>query len=95
VCFVSWLSIIVSLFRVGTITASAFKLIHSDVWDPCRVLLVKRVRYFLLFIDDFSCMTWLYLLKKRSEVFSVIELFFNEIKISFIHLFVFFVLIMP
>jgi len=28
-------------------------------------------------------MTWLYLLKKRSEVSSVIESFFNEIKSQF------------
>ena len=28
-------------------------------------------------------MTWLYLLKERSEVSSVIELFFNEIKTQF------------
>ena len=28
-------------------------------------------------------MTWLYLLKESSEVFSVIELFFNEIKNQF------------
>ena len=28
-------------------------------------------------------MTWLYLLKERSEVFTVIEFFFNEIKNQF------------
>ena len=44
---------------------------------------IKSFRYFLLFVDDFSRMTWLYLLKERSEVFSVIELFFNEIKNHF------------
>jgi len=41
---------------------------------------VKGFRYFLIFVDDFSRITWLYLLKKRSEVFVVGELFFNEIK---------------
>ena len=44
---------------------------------------IKGFRYFLLFIDDFSRMTWLYLLKERSEVSSVIESFFNEIKNQF------------
>ena len=43
----------------------------------------KGFRYFLIFIDDFSCMIWLYLLKERSEVSGVIELFHNEIKIQF------------
>ena len=37
-------------------------------------------RYFLIFVDDFSRMTWLYLLKERCEVSGVIELFHNEIK---------------
>ena len=44
---------------------------------------IKGFRYFLLFVDDFSRMTWLYLLKERSKVFSVIVSFFNEIKIQF------------
>ena len=44
---------------------------------------IKGFRYFLLFVDDFSRMTWLYLLKERSEVSSVIKFFFNEIKNQF------------
>jgi len=44
---------------------------------------VKVFRYFLIFVDDLSPMTWLYLLKERSEVSNVIELFFNEIKNQF------------
>jgi len=66
--------------RVNNRSSSAFELVHSDVWGPSHVPSVKGFRYFLIFIDDFSCMTWLYLLKKVSEVYVVIELFFNEIK---------------
>ena len=40
----------------------------------------KGFRYFLIFVDDFSRTTLLYLLKERSEVFGVIELFHNERK---------------
>ena len=40
----------------------------------------KGFSYFLIFVDNFSRMTWLYLLKERFEVFGVIELFHNEIK---------------
>ena len=43
----------------------------------------KGFRYFLIFVDDFSRMTWLYLLKERSKVSGVIELFHNEIKTQF------------
>jgi len=68
--------------RVNNRNSFAFKLVHSDVRGPNRVPSIKNFRYFLLFVDDFSRMTWLYLLKERSEVSSVIELFFNEIKKS-------------
>lgn len=40
-------------------------------------------RYFLIFVDDFSHMTWLHLLKDRSQVLTVIKQFYNEIKTQF------------
>jgi len=69
--------------RVNSRSSSAFELVHSDVWGPSRVPSIKGFRYFLLFVDNFSRMTWLYLLKERLEVSSVIESFFNEIKNQF------------
>jgi len=62
---------------------SLFELVHFVVWGPIHVPFIKDFRYFLLFVDDFSRITWLYLLKKRLEVSSVIEPFFNEIKNMF------------
>jgi len=69
--------------RVNNRTSFAFELVYSDVWEPSCVPSIKDFRYFLLFIDDFSRMTWLYLLKERLEISIVIELFFNEIKNNF------------
>ena len=69
--------------RVNNLSSSAFELVHSDVCGPCRVPSFKGFRYFLIFVDDISRMTLLYLLKERSEVSNVIELFFNEIKNQF------------
>jgi len=40
----------------------------------------KFLDIFFIFIDDFSRMTWLYLIKDRSEVSDVNTLFHNEIK---------------
>jgi len=65
------------------LSCSTFELVYSDVWGPSLMPSIKDFRYFLLFVDDFSHMTWLYLLKERLEVFSVIESFFNEIKNQF------------
>ena len=69
--------------RVNSRSSSAFELVQYDVWGPSCMPSIKGFRYFLLFVDDFSRMTWLYLLKERSEVSSVIESFFNEIKNQF------------
>ena len=43
--------------RVNSRNSSAYELVHSDVWGPSRVPSIKGVKYFLLFIDDFSHMT--------------------------------------
>ena len=46
---------------------------HSDVWGPCRV--ASGFRYFIVFIDDFSQMTWVYLMKDRTQVIDFIYFF--------------------
>jgi len=53
---------------VNNHSSFAFELVHSDVWGPCRVPSLKDFRYFLIFVDDFSCMPWLDLVKKSSEL---------------------------
>jgi hypothetical protein len=45
-----------------------FILIHSDVWGPCSVTSVSGVRWFVTFIDCYTRMTWIYMLKQKSEV---------------------------
>ena len=50
--------------RVNNRNSSAFELVYSDVWGTSRVLSVKGFRYFFIFVDDFSRMTWFYLLKE-------------------------------
>ena len=40
-------------------------------------------RYFVTFIDEFSQCTWVFLMKERSEVFSILTSFVNEIKTQF------------
>jgi hypothetical protein len=41
------------------------------VWGPSRVVFLSSYRWFVSFIDDFSQTTWVYLLKDKSDVFSV------------------------
>ena len=51
------------------------ELIYTDVYGPMRTPSHENNRYFILFIDDFSRMTWVYFLKEKSEVFGVFKKF--------------------
>jgi len=51
------------------------ELIHTDVCGPMRTPSHHNNRYFILFIDDFSRMTWVYFLKAKSEVFGIFKKF--------------------
>jgi Integrase core domain len=60
-----------------------FKLVHSDVWGPAPIIYYNGFKYFILFIDDFSRATWLYLLKSKDEVFNCLEEFLNSIETQY------------
>ena len=45
-----------------------FSLIHSDVWRPTPCFETYGFRWFVTFIDDYTQMTWLYLMKHKHEV---------------------------
>lgn len=42
--------------------AKAFELIHTDIWGPYKVCTRQRFKYFLTIVDDYTRMTWIYLL---------------------------------
>ena len=67
--------------------ASAFELVHYDVWGPCLVLSPTGFKYFVTFVDDFSHVTWLYLMKSCSEFFFLILVPFVKFKHNFMSLF--------
>ncbi|KAI4312338.1 hypothetical protein MLD38_037155 [Melastoma candidum] len=48
-------------------SARPFDLIHSDVWGPSPISSVTGARYFVLFIDDATRYTWIYLLNTKSQ----------------------------
>ncbi|KAL0326609.1 UNVERIFIED_CONTAM: Retrovirus-related Pol polyprotein from transposon RE2 [Sesamum angustifolium] len=69
--------------RVEKRSSSPFTLVHSDIWGPCRFESLRGFRYFITFVDDYSRMTWVYLLKDRSQVPTIITSFYNEIYTQF------------
>jgi transposase InsO family protein len=44
-------------------------MIHSDLMGPFMHPSINKVRFGLIFVDDFSCFTWIYFLRQKFEVF--------------------------
>jgi hypothetical protein len=54
-------------YRVATL----FSIVHTDVWGPSPTLAILGFKYFVTFMDDFSRMTWIFLMKEISELYSI------------------------
>ena len=62
------------------LSSKPLELVHSDVWGPAPITSINDIRYRLVFIDDFSKFTWVYLLKNKSDVFDVFKYFKSYIE---------------
>lgn len=50
-------------------TKGTLDYIHSDMWGPSQITSLGAAKYFLSFIDDYSRMVWVYVLKSKDFVF--------------------------
>ena len=46
------------------------ELVHVDICGPTRTPSLSNKRYFLLFVDDYTRMMWIYVLDQKSEAWS-------------------------
>ena len=69
-----------SASRVNKRALSLFELVHSDIWGPCPIVSKFGFKHFIIFVDNYSRATWLYLMKNRSKLFSIFCAFCAEIK---------------
>ena len=58
---------------------SLFDLVHCNVWGPSRVASILVLRYYIVFVYDFSRASWVYLFKYRTDVLPSIHQFLQEI----------------
>lgn len=56
------------------------ELIHSYVCRPMSVAFLNCNKYFILFIDDFTRMTWVYFLSSKGQALSVFKKFKSYIE---------------
>lgn len=60
-------------------STAPFTLIHSDVWGPSPKPTMHGYRWFVIFVDDCTRMTWLYLLRHKTEVFDIFQSFYKMV----------------
>jgi transposase InsO family protein len=66
----------------GIRSISPFVLVHSDVWT-CPVVSISGAKYFVTFIDCYSRMTWIYLMRHKDEVFPCFKKFYALVQNQF------------
>ena len=69
--------------RVNKRASAPFELGHSDVWGPFLVMSPTRFKYFITFVNDFSRVIWLSLMKSRFKLFYNFSAFCSEIQAQF------------
>lgn len=63
-------------FPTGTRATTVLEIVHADVCGPMETKSIGMSRYFLLFVDDYSRMSFVYFMKEKNEVFK----YFREFK---------------
>ena len=53
------------------------ELVHGDICGPIKPLTIRERRYFLLLVDDFTRIMWVFFLKEKSEAFQHIKIIKN------------------
>ncbi|PKU70451.1 Retrovirus-related Pol polyprotein from transposon TNT 1-94 [Dendrobium catenatum] len=66
-----------------SISTKPFQLIHADVWGPSPCQSINGFSYYVIFIDDFTRYSWLYLMTAKSKTFSKFKIFCNLIHNKF------------
>jgi hypothetical protein len=56
-------------------TSNPLELVHRDLYDPLRTQTLKGEIYSMLFIDDYTRMTWVTFLKEKFEAFKKFKSF--------------------
>ena len=60
-----------------------FALVHSDLWGPAPVQSSAGFKYYVVFVDEFTKFTWVYLLKHKSDTFQVFSEFHAMVQTQF------------
>ena len=71
---------------IGTSEISSekpFDLIHCDIWGRYKHSSLSGAHYFLTIVDDYTCFTWIFLMKHKDEAQPLIKHFFSYVSTQF------------
>jgi hypothetical protein len=74
-----------SLNKSESLSSAPFDLVHYDIWGPTPVPTERESHYFLIFIDDYSHYTWIYVLQHCFELTQVYQNFHQMVQTQFSH----------
>lgn len=58
-------------------------LIHCDLWGLAPIISTSGYSYYVIFVDDFSCFTWFYPLKAKSDFHTILDAFLKLVQTQF------------
>lgn len=64
-------------------SSSPFDLIHLDVWGPFKRESIEGYKYFLTIVDDHTRVTWIYMLRNKSDVSKFFPIFLKYVSTQF------------
>lgn len=71
-------------FHFSSISSTCpFDLIHCNIWGHYSQAIIQGHHFFITIMDDFSHVTWLFLMKFKSEVRSLIQSFICMVQTQF------------
>ena len=66
-----------------SMSTGIFYLIHSDVWGPSPINSIGGSHYFVVFVDDYSHYSWVFLICCCDELLNIYHNFANMVKTQF------------
>jgi hypothetical protein len=64
----------------ATRSTKLLEIMHTDICEPFDTLSFGKEKYFITFIDDFSCYGYIYLLHEKSQAVNALEVYITEVE---------------
>ena len=64
---------------IGIPSSRPFGFVHCDIWGPAQHVSTSGGRYYIIFVDDYTRVSWTYISKSKKEALDKVQQFVMEI----------------